>query len=515
MPVSERDLRGPSREGWALWSVATFSRFDDVRQRWNKLATAHCDPSMEIEWLVKALTERERNTVAPNFELGVRPKESLRSSTSLLEAAAYRSIRLTEAAGLPLAVEYTSISGHMLKLASERLAICDPCLAIRLMLRVARYDKDEALMRVLSRERVAALPRPLAESLATVTRGALCYAMSSIEEAGPKRNVLWAERARVLMEGASRLVLRLDEGSAESLLADAVSLYISPAVASEIWLHEALGNTFNRCWESLSDSQRRARALDLMDAPIVGVDGPHTEWSGYPDPAQVVSEDGLPQRSADNEGRWQAVVERIIRGLGIEGMARERAARRLVVLALSGRLKEGESARVARALWSDSTDEGRELPQGTPVFDFAFIRLPEPRVGVARRVFGRKWISGDVGNVSVTGLAGSGSSVGLSGGHTNPRNADDVLWQVGLSLPFLRRHGGALQLTADESEYLTAVIERWTNTNLKSLRRIPELLQQRTYAVPARCLPGACRGFSPKWRCPRLLRKGYTTKFMS
>ncbi len=158
MPVSERDLRGPSREGWALWSVASFSNIDVVRQRWNVLAAANCDPSMEIEWLVNALTERDRNTVTPNFDLGVRPRESRRSSTALLEAAAYRSIRLTEVTGLPQAVDYTSISGHMLKRASERLAICDPCLAIHLMLRVARYDKDEALLRVLSRERVAALP---------------------------------------------------------------------------------------------------------------------------------------------------------------------------------------------------------------------------------------------------------------------------------------------------------------------------------------------------------------------
>jgi len=492
MPVSELDVRGPSREGWALWSVASLSKIDVVRQRWNELAAANCDPSMEIEWLVNALTESDRNTVTPNFDLGVSPSEPLPSSTALLEAAAYRSIRLTEIAGIPQAVDYMSISGHMLKRASERLAICDPCLAIHLMLRVARYDKDEALLRVLSRERVAALPRPLAEALSTATRTGLRYAMSRIEGAGASREVLWAERARVLMEAASRLALRLDEDSAESLLDDALSLYDSPAVASEIWLHEALGSMFSRCWESLSDARRRDRSLDLMDAPIVGVDGPHCEWSGYPDPGQVVSIGVLPRRSAGNEERWQAIVERIISGLSSEGMARERAARRLVVLALSGRLKEDESARTAKALWSSSAEHGDELPQETPIFDYAFILLPEPSAGMGRRAFGRKWISGDVGDVSRTGLMGPGSSVGLSGLHTSPANADDIVWQVGLSIPFLRRHGGALQLTAEEGDYLTAVIERWADTNLRFLRRIPDLVQHER----AQSLRGACRGLS-------------------
>ncbi|MDE2761464.1 MAG: hypothetical protein OXK74_01595 [Gemmatimonadota bacterium] len=493
MPVSERDLRGPSREGWALWSVASFSKIDVVRQRWNELAAVDCDPSMEIEWLANALTESDRNTVTPNFDLGVPPSEPFPSSTALLEAAGYRSIRLTEVAGLPQAVDYTSISGHMLKRASERLAICDPCLAIYLMLRVTRYDKDEALLRVLSRERVAALPRPLAGSLGTATRTALRYAMSRIEAAGAKREVLWAERARVLMEAASRLTLRLDEDSAEALLDDALSFYGSPAVASEIWLHEVLGSMFSRCWECLSDSRRRDRSFDLMDAPIVGADGPHCEWLGYPDPGQVVSEVGLPRRSAGNEGRWQAIVERIIHGLSSEGMARERAARRLVVLSLSGRLKEDESTRTAEALWSSSTEHKDELPQGTRVLDYAFILLPEPRVGMARRLFGRKWISGDVGDVSLTGLMGPGTSVGLSVLHTSPRNADDIVWQVGLSIPFLRRHGGALRLTAGEGEYLTGVIERWTDTNLRHVRRIPADLMEHQRKQSLR---GACRGLS-------------------
>lgn len=492
MPVNEGDIRGPSREGWALWSVATFSKFDDVRQRWNELAAVNCDPSMEIEWLVNALTASDRKTATPSFELGVRPKEPHRPSTSLLEAAAYRSIRLTEVAGLPLAVEFTGISGHLLKLASERLATCDPYMAICLMLRVARYDRDDAFMRVLSRKRIAVLPKSLADSLATGARRALRYAMSRIEEVGVKRSVLWTERARVLMEAVSRLVLRLDGSSAESVLHDALKLYVSPVVASEMWLHEALGNTFSRCWESFSDSQRRTRALDLMDAPIVGVDGPDSDWSWYPDPGQVVSEKGLPLRSASNEGRWQAIVKRIIRGLSATGVARERAARRLVAPALSGRLTEGESARVARALWAGVSDGGDEMPQGTPVFDYAFILLPEPRVGVARRRFGRKWLSGDVADVSLTGLTGRRGSVGLSGTHTDPRHADDIVWQVGLSIPFLRRHGSALGLAAGEREYLTAVIERWTNTRMKVLRSIPELIQHERM----QSLRGACRGLS-------------------
>ena len=492
MPVDTQPLRGPSREGWALWSVATFSEMDDVRQRWNALALVHCDPSSEIEWLVNALTESDQNALAPVFELGARPKEVHTSSTHLLEAAAYRSIRLTEVAGLPQSVDLTGIAGHLLKLASERLATCDPGLAIRLMLRVARYDKDEALMRVLSRERIAALPRALAESLATLSREALAYAMSRIEATGARRNVWWVERARVLMEGASRLVLRLDADSAESVLDDALTHYGSPAVASETWLHEALGNTFSRCWETLAVSQRSTRALDLLDAPIVGIDGFHSEWSWYPDPGQMVSEEELPHRSAGNDVRWQAIVDRIIRGLNAEGMARERAARRLVVVALSGQLTEGESARLAKALWSGSHEDAQQLPRDTPVFEFAFMLLPEPRVGLARERFGRKWLCGDIGDVSLTGLLGPGTSVGLSGAYTNPKKADDILWQVGLSIPFLRRHGGKLRLTAEEGKYLAAVIERWTDTGTNVVDTVFGMFHHQRM----QSLRSACRGLS-------------------
>ena len=240
IPKYGQDLSAPSREGWALWGVLNSSTHANVREEWNKLAPLNCDPSMEITYLTRTLEVNRADAVTPQFELGVRPRESPRFFTSHIEAAAYRSIRISEVGGLPLSVDFSAIAGPLLKLAAENLAKSDCGLAIRQILRVVKYDEDEALMRVLSRERVAALGKSTARTLAGISQAALQYAISWIEATAPKRNVFWAERARVAMGGLSRLVLRLDGVAVEEVFSEALNFNKNPWVASEFWLHRPL-----------------------------------------------------------------------------------------------------------------------------------------------------------------------------------------------------------------------------------------------------------------------------------
>ena len=173
-----RTLPHPPEKGVALWGVLNSSTHANVREEWNKLAPLNCDPSMEITYLTHALEVNRADAVTPQFELGVRPRESPRFFTSHIEAAAYRSIRLSEVGGLPLSVDFSAIAGPLLKLAAENLVKSDCGLAIRQILRAVKYDEDKALMRVLSRERVAALGKSTAHTLAGISQAALQYPIS-------------------------------------------------------------------------------------------------------------------------------------------------------------------------------------------------------------------------------------------------------------------------------------------------------------------------------------------------
>lgn len=484
IPEDARDLAGPSREGWALWSlVETFAitsgfqaRWDNVQARWDELAAVKCDPSPDVRYLSDELSVSRRETQTPAFDLGVRLTETRMASASAPSVAAYRGIRLTEVAGLPPSIDIVTIAGGLVKRAAEAMMFEDPTIGIRQVIRVATDDREKALMRVLSRPRVASLSTAAANELASDVRIALEDAVTCIREAGQRRRLHSRRRASVSMEALSRLVLRLKPPAVLSVFDLALDLYKDPAVASWfVFLRNAMHNLLTRCWESLDDERRTERVLDVLEMPIIGLDGFGSDHNQWPDPGEILSEDLSPTvRSKDNENRWESVVATLIRGLRGEGQPRERAAIRIADIAMWSRLTKTETKEVARALWSSAKDEGNGLPDGTPLRDFAFILLPEPTVGMGRARFARKWLSGDIAKVRLTPVYG-GQAIGGEVVHTDSTRADDILWQVGMSIAFVRRHGKTLNLTDEEKEYLIGVIERWSQTRIPKSSAIPNV----------------------------------------
>ena len=499
IPEDSRDLAGPSREGWALWSlVETFvdtpdfqARWDNVQARWDELAAVKCDPSPDVRYLSEEMSVSRRDTRPPAFDLGVRLTETRVASPSSLSAAAYRGIRLTEVAGLPPSIDVVTSAGGLVKQAADALMLEDATFGIRQMIRVTKSDMDKAFMRVLSRPRVASLTPATANALAGDVQIALEDAISRIRQDVPKRNLHSVRRASVSMESLSRLALRLDAPTVLSVFDLALNLHKDQAVMSWFWLLDnAMRNLLRRCWESLDDERRAKRVLDVLEMPIVGLDGFGTDRDQWPDPGEILSEDlSPPGRSEDNEDRWATVVATLIRGLGSEGQARKRAARRIADIAVWSRLTKTEKERVAQALWSLVGDEGQGLPDGTPLRDYAFILLPEPTVGMGRAHFGRKWLSGDIAKVRLTPFYG-GQAIGGEVVHTDSRRADDILWQTGMSIAFVRRHRKTLDLTKKEKEYLIGVIERWSQTRVPMSSAIPDVVQN----LARRSIWDACRG---------------------
>ena len=487
-PQVRQDFAAASREGWALWGTVSVEDFEAIRERWRQLAPMKCDAA-DVWDLRNALKHGDKDEQpTPHFDLGARRTvHRWFTSDRGRYAAAYGSVRLTEVAGLPNAVDSVDVARSLLRLSAEGLIPVDQQLAIRLVLQAANIDSDRSLLRVLSRERVAALPNDVAKRLCEAARRLALHAISRVEAGVHIEHLPWLERARVVLEGWSRLVLRIDNVAAERALRDAFMLH---GRSMHFWLHDALGNLLSRSWATIRTDDRLSSVLDILETRIPPDDETGVVFR-YPEPGDLLM--GLerpPERTPENEARWTKVVETLVQAVGKGGIVRERVSKRLYTIADWGLLTEPEAAQAAAGWWGPGANDDSPLPVGTTLHDYAFIVMPEPDRGMGRRAFGRKWLGGDVSQVRLTSLFKKGGSVGFSVTHQNPQKADDILYQTGAAIAFLRERGRRLALSSSEITFVTVVVDRWTETNLRCPRDIPEF-----FVAPARqSLAGAIHG---------------------
>ena len=452
MPIGDLSLAGPSREGWALWLVSQPENYQMFFKRWNELAPLKCNALMERQLIADAIKDNRGTEGAPSFDLGTRRVSGQSFSNADSQGAAYRAIRLSEVAGLPPSVNHMNVAADILELAAESLAVLYPEMAVRLVLRVSKYDQDKTLMRVLSRTRVAALSADSASALAEICNSVIEYALPRIigTDSRGYRPIFWIERMRVAMEVLSRLVLRLDPDMVESIFTKALEYYRNDHFARDPWLAAPVRYLLKRSWETLPEDRRIARVLDLLSAPIIGMDNFTAKFDDhYPDPSELLQGDDelfFPPRTADNEHRWQEVVSLLVRGLRTDGEARKRASHRIAHMELEKRLTEAESSQVAQAIWSEKYTGPNDLPRETSLFDWVFILLPSPESGLGEQRFRHKWLTA------------------ISASQENAPSLDDTLWQVGRGILGLRKHGRSLDLSEDERSHLIEVVERWSDT---------------------------------------------------
>ena len=325
-------------------------------------------------------------------------------------------------------------------------------MAVRLILRTLNYDGDPSLKRILSRPQVAIMPVDLANTLTHLCASVIGHALPRISVAGAvKRPVFWLERMRVAMEALSRLVVRLEPDRVEETFNEALKYYRNDDIARDIWLGDPVRNLLTRSWQALPEDRRTARILDLLSAPIVGMDNFTAPDSHYPDPGVLLHDDLLPPiRNGDNEDRWQEVVRFLVRGLSTGGEARKRASLRIAPLVFWERVTKTESSQVAQALWSKKYTDPDDLPSVTLLFDWGILLLPEPELGLAERRFRRKWL-----------VAGSEPQ-------ENASRLDDILWQVGITISGLRKYGRSLDLSEKERSYLIEIVKQWSDSPIPS-----------------------------------------------
>ena len=457
IPADGRSVAGPSREGWALWLAwaLEWMKIDwnkaekspdtsPLLRRWRELASMKCDALSEKHEYADAMAPKDEKEDAPPFDHEIRTRPGFQFSNTEYNRwiAARRAIRLSEVTGLPT-------SGlDILKLAADELSASEPEMAVRLILRTLSYDGDPFLKRILSRPHIAMMPVDLVKTLAHLCSGIIEYALPRISISGAgKRPVFWIERMRVTMEVLSRIVVRLELKIVEAIFDKALQYYRNDHVAREIWLADPVRNLLMRSWQAFPEDRRTDHVLDMLSAPIMGMEG-FADGSGhYPDPGDLLQDDLLlPIRKSDNEDRWQGIVRLLVRSLHAGGEARKRASLRVAPVVFGERLTEIESSQVAQALWSENYTDLNDLPGKTLLYDWAFLLFSDPKPGLAEQRFRRKW------------LAASNAP------QESTSNPNIVLWEIGNALSGLRKHGRSLDLSEDERTYLIKVVEQWVDT---------------------------------------------------
>ena len=316
--VNSRNIAVATLESWALASTLNDVTRRAVFRRWNELASSKCHSWDELDHLARAMRGTEEKKDKPSYELGVSRTTSIRWSNDRYTRtiAAYRAVRLPEVTGLPPTIPggdspiRTAAASGLLKLAADELAAINPELSVKLILRVCTYDKDETLLRVLSRTRVAVLTADVAARLAQLCMGIVKNNLARLPASGElMEDVSSVERMRVAMEVLSRLSLRLAPDMASAAFDVGLECYQSDRVRRYYWLGPPLTSLLSRTWKALPENLRGQRVFDLLLAPIVGHQNVEAV-STFPDTAEFISaEDIPPERTSDKPSLFRGSTE--------------------------------------------------------------------------------------------------------------------------------------------------------------------------------------------------------------
>ena len=475
-PGDDRSVAVPSREGWALYSALKLEDFGhgtDPWRRWEELTPLKCNAPAEKRRYADVIKGAEKNTKGPIFDFGVERGDPITISNDgyYRWIAARRSIRLTEIAGLPPSTQSgVATASDILGLSADQLFQHEPELAVRLVLRITDYDKDDRLNIILSRTHVASMSDISVKDFAQICVSAIEFALPRItDHSSGNRNMFWVERLRVLVEALSRFVIRLDPEMAESIFAKAFQWYGNRGVSWDPWLDNPVQNILRRSWETLPEQQQKEHVLKILSAPMIGIDGFSAFSARYPEPGHLLANDLIPPDRTTDESRWQHAVHFLVRGLRVDGEARKRASARISWMISRNILTDVEKSLVAHALWGDDYTAHDNLPDGTALFDWAFLISPEPEPGVAEQRFRRKWLNTEI-----------------SSGEDLP-HLDDILWSIGSAISSLAIHKRPLTFSDQEREYLATLVARWAETPIPYPLHISDIqklmFQERRYGL--------------------------------
>lgn len=456
---NDEDIGMLSREAWAMCCAGATLNHKEYWQarrerwrRWEKLTSVKCNIPLEIRRYAEEVRGETKDERGRPFDFGHFRREGISLSNAKYNCwvASHRIIHLSELVGLPPRVGVSTVAAGLFRSAARQLVQHEAELSAWLILRAAGNGSDDSLDVVLSRTNVAVMPPDSVARLVRTCFGAIDYIVPRIGGARTARH--WPERLGVFMEAGSRFLLRLEAGDACEVFDKVIGWYGNNLISRDTILADPMRNLLSRSWESLSIEQRREKVVEVLRAPIVGLDRLAARTTGvpgavdpYPDPCAVLDGHPLPEvvRVPESDNLWRDIAGLLIRGLRTGGEARRRAARRVDRLVQLKVLTETEFADLAGAIWEESGHVIGELPSGMDFPDWVFIDLPEPTPELAEQRFREKWLDPSA----------------LDGPNAKP--AHSILREVGDAISGLGARGLCLSLSAQELSHLAEVVDRW------------------------------------------------------
>ena len=319
MPTDDQSLAGPSLEGWAILPTFSLHNHQALSGRLDELGALKCDAAHERDVIARGIDRSRQEENPPSFDVHTRTVQHSFHSTYPDLVAAYRAIRLAEVTGLPprLTVLHnfsdgqlpvrlpTDVAATILKQAAEKLVGWNHELAIRPGTESVQFRHRRNTGTGLDPNSHRDVDDP------TSRKTWHNHAARRL----PKLFTVWknpthSSRFDVAIEALSRLVVRLPPDQVEAVFGQALELCQNQQLARGTWW-TPIGHLLHRSWESLTADYRNLRAIDLLNAPIAGLDGP-SPFAEYecPDPADVLIREGdVLRRTPDNEQQWLAAVD--------------------------------------------------------------------------------------------------------------------------------------------------------------------------------------------------------------
>ena len=440
-------IASASLESWALASTLSFRNRGTVFRKWEVLSQYRADAWTEIEQITRTIRGGEERKKPPSFDHVIgRSRSTTWSNAGYTRMiAAYRGVRLPEVAGLPPVTINpdgipTSVSNHLLKTSAEGLTTFNPELSVKLAIRVAAYDGDETLGRVLSRVQIANMTHESLLRLGQMCIATITYTLpyvSSTDVSDYKSSISPVERLRVALEALSRLVSRLDPDMIHEALTVATDCYMSSEVVHNVLLGRPLQNLIHRVWSALPQEQRTNHVFELLELPIVGTVG-YAQQSQSADPCGLVTKYDIAQvRSDENQESFSKVIANLISAIQTGAESRSRAISRLIPLVLSGTLLDAEQIDISEALWNDGDPVKRNPRNGGSLYDWVYLVMPEPKKGFAEGWFRSKWLTPR-----------------LTGDKADAMYASNMLSQVSMAVNGMKGLNETFELTPDEQHHI-------------------------------------------------------------
>ncbi|WP_419826512.1 SIR2 family NAD-dependent protein deacylase [Sphingomonas sp.] len=462
----ERDDRGSlwirSRLAWALFHQNGYGRpFGSNFQRWPEgFRESRCDPWFEIDRFKEAVTEKvEKAAVAarrlrPNFEPGsyARAGRSIQFGTHV--PLAIELTRFFEISGVPPRGPHVNLftEQRVAALQFDRLAIAEWyrwVIAAGLTTGMPEFERD------FSRIAMAVLGAEDVNELFVQLSRARDYWLERRTTAANEEFTFATERLETVLAMIARLAIRLDDGRAEALHIETVTLWTTGRLRDHR-LVKPVTSLLESTIKTVAPAARETMAIADLTLPLV-------EHYNSPDPVPWLNH-------VDFKGRkrrpgLRPIVDNLLRAVEGQGEARDKAISRLTFLQHEKILTPSEAQKFARASWSQLDGETPPLPAATSVFPFFWATLGVPQVNAAQNVRERVFR--------------------LSKGEIEPEQLDIILRAV---------RAGKLMPNAKEARTLfdRIVVSRFAEPDRDDLAAIFDTSMRGLDARQANSLAGAC-----------------------